>query len=54
VLTKGINEYPVPGQEVRKETYRDEYVPFDPKAIGKDLVFSALVVLGILFCCLCS
>ena len=61
VLTKGINEYPVPGQEVRKETYRDEYeallqkegVPFYPKAIGKDVVFSALVVLGILFCCLC-
>jgi ubiquinol-cytochrome c reductase cytochrome b subunit len=58
VLTKGINEYPVPGQEVRKETYHEEYeallqkegVPFYPKAIGKDLVFSALVVLGILFC----
>jgi ubiquinol-cytochrome c reductase cytochrome b subunit len=58
VLTKGINEYPVPGQEVRKETYQEQYeallkkegVPFYPKAIGKDLVFSALVVLGILFC----
>src|SRR5438034_382119 len=58
VLTKGINEYPVPGQEVRKETYLEEYesllktegVPFYPKAIGKDLVFSGLVMLGILFC----
>ncbi|TMA92367.1 MAG: c-type cytochrome [Deltaproteobacteria bacterium] len=58
VLTKGINEYPVPGHEVRKETYLEEYesllktegVPFYPKAIGKDLVFSGLVMLGILFC----
>jgi len=58
VLTKGINEYPVPGQEVRKETYQEQYgallkkegVPFYPKAIGKDLVFSALVMLGILIC----
>ncbi len=58
VLTKGINEYPVPRQEVRKETYAEEYevilkkegVPFYPKAIDKDLIFSGLVVLGILFC----
>ena len=59
VLAKGINEYPVPGQEVKKETYAEEYeallkkegVPFYPKAIDKDLVFSSLVMLGIL--CLC-
>ena len=59
VLAKGINEYPVPGQEVKKETYAEEYeavlkkkgVPFYPKAIDKDLVFSGLVMLGIL--CLC-
>ena len=58
VLAKGINEYPVPGQEVKKETYAEEYeavlkkegVPFYPKAIDKDLVFSSLVMLGILFC----
>ena len=58
VLTKGINEYPVPGQEVRKETYPEEYeailkkegVPFYPKAIDKDLIFSGLVMLGILAC----
>src|SRR6266403_2211027 len=58
VLTKGINEYPVPGHEVRKETYAEEYEallkkegePFYPKAINKDLVFSGLVMLGILFC----
>ena len=58
VLTKGINEYPVPGQEVRKETYAEGYeallkkegVPFYPKAIGKDLVFSGFVILSILVC----
>ena len=58
VLAKGINEYPVPGQEVKKETYAEEYeavlkkegVPFYPKAIDKDLMFSGLVILGILAC----
>jgi ubiquinol-cytochrome c reductase cytochrome b subunit len=58
VLTKGINEYPVPGQPVERETYVEEYetglkkdgVPFFPKAISKDLIFSALVMLGIVFC----
>ena len=58
VLAKGINEYPVPGREVKKETYAEEYeavlkkegVPFYPKAIDKDLVFSSLVMLGILAC----
>ena len=60
VLTKGINEYPVPGKPVEKETYAEEYeklikkegVPFFPKAISKDLVFSGLVTLGILGCAL--
>src|SRR5215510_10018101 len=60
VLTKGINEYPVPGKPVMKETYAEEYetlikkegVPFFPKAISKDLVFSGLVLLGILGCAL--
>jgi ubiquinol-cytochrome c reductase cytochrome b subunit len=60
VLTKGINEYPVPGKPVEKETYAEEYetllkkegVPFFPKAISKDLVFSGLVILGILGCAL--
>jgi ubiquinol-cytochrome c reductase cytochrome b subunit len=58
VLTKGINEYPVPGKLVKKETYAEEYeaelkktgVPFFPKAISKDLIFCALVLLGIVFC----
>jgi len=60
VLTKGINEYPVPGKVVVKETYQQEYenllkkdgVPFFPKAISKDLIFSAVVMLGILGCAL--
>ena len=60
VLTKGINEYPKPGHPVHKATYDAEYadllrkegVPFVPNAIGKDLVFAALVIIGILFCAL--
>jgi ubiquinol-cytochrome c reductase cytochrome b subunit len=60
VLTKGINEYPTPGKLVEKGAYDEEYqallkregVPFFPNAIGKDLVFAALVTLGILFCAL--
>jgi ubiquinol-cytochrome c reductase cytochrome b subunit len=58
VLTKGINDYPVPGKLVNKETYVEEYeaeikkdgVPFFPKAISKDLIFSGLVLLGIVAC----
>jgi ubiquinol-cytochrome c reductase cytochrome b subunit len=58
VLTKGINEYPVPGRHVKKSTYDAEYaeilrkegVPFVPNAVGKDLIFSALVMIGILAC----
>jgi ubiquinol-cytochrome c reductase cytochrome b subunit len=58
VLSKGINEYPVPGKLVKKETYAEEYeaeikrsgVPFFPKAISKDLVFCGLVLLGIVAC----
>ncbi len=60
VLTKGINEYPRPGHPVHKATYDAEYaeilhkdgVPFVPNAIGKDLIFAALVIVGILGCAL--
>ncbi len=60
VLTKGINEYPKPGAVVRRETYQAEYaadikktgVPFAPHVIGKDLIFSALVIFGIVGCAL--
>ena len=58
VLTKGINEYPRPGQLVQRETYDKEYaailkkegVPFFPKAISKDLVAASIVLFGILAC----
>lgn len=58
VLTAGINEYPEPGQLVDKITYRERYqqilkeqgVPFYPKAISKDLIFSALVIVAIFLC----
>jgi ubiquinol-cytochrome c reductase cytochrome b subunit len=60
VLAKGINEYPRPGHSVHKSTYDAEYaeilkkegVPFVPHAIGKDLIFSAIVIVGILGCAL--
>src|SRR5262245_21510562 len=60
VLTKGINEYPVPGEAVVKANYEQEYeklikkegVPFFPKAISKDLIFSGVVMLAILGCAL--
>ncbi len=60
VLTKGINEYPRPGHPVHKATYDAEYaqilrkegVPFVPHAIGKDLIFAAIVIAGILGCAL--
>jgi ubiquinol-cytochrome c reductase cytochrome b subunit len=60
VLTRGINEYPRPGHPVVKATYDNEYkeilkkdgVPFAPDAIGKDLVFAAVVIAGILLCAL--
>jgi ubiquinol-cytochrome c reductase cytochrome b subunit len=58
VLTRGINEYPEPGVPVRKETYdayyenviKEQGVPFVPEAIGKDLIFAALVLVAILGC----
>jgi ubiquinol-cytochrome c reductase cytochrome b subunit len=56
VLTKGINEYPKPGNIVRRSTYDAEYaeilrkdgVPFVPDAIDKDLIFAALTIVAIL------
>lgn len=58
VLAKGINEYPRPDHPVVRATYEAEYqeilrkdgVPFVPGAVGKDLVFAALVIIGILVC----
>src|SRR5882724_7130491 len=60
VLAKGINEYPKPGAVVKKESYEAEYeemihktgVPFVPNVIGKDLIFSALLMMAIVTCAL--
>lgn len=53
VLLKGINEYPKPGVQVRKETYAKDYeelvhkdgMPFMPDGIGKDIVANGLLLL---------
>ncbi len=57
VLKLGINEWPMPGRIVRRETYLKEYeqlthegVPFVPDAIWKDLVFGAAIVAAIGVC----
>src|SRR5216684_2963448 len=60
VLAKGINEYPKPGSIVKKESYATEYeemiektgVPFVPNVIGKDLIFSGLLIGAIVTCAL--
>ena len=56
VLRSGISEFPDPHQPVDRATYRERYeallrrtgVPFFPRAIEKDVVFGALVILAIL------
>ncbi len=58
VLKLGINEWPMPGRVVRRETYLRDYheltqrdgIPFVPDAIGKDIVFSGVVLLAIAAC----
>jgi ubiquinol-cytochrome c reductase cytochrome b subunit len=58
VLKLGINEWPMPGRIVRRETYLKDYhelverdgVPFVPEAIGKDLAFSGFVLLALAAC----
>jgi len=60
VLKLGINEWPMPGRLVRRSTYLEEYheltsrdgIPFVPAAIGKDLVFSGMILLAIAACAL--
>jgi len=60
VLKLGINEWPIPGHVVRRDTYVQEYnelahrdgIPFVPGAIWKDLVFSAAIILAV-FACAC-
>ncbi len=57
VLKLGINEWPMPGRIVRRDTYLKEYeqlthegVPFVPDAIWKDLVFGASIMAAIAVC----
>ncbi|HXJ36386.1 MAG TPA: cytochrome b N-terminal domain-containing protein [Candidatus Eisenbacteria bacterium] len=58
VLRLGINEWPMPGRLVRRDTYRAEYealvaadgVPFFPDAAKRDLVFGGFVILLLVAC----
>src|SRR5215469_17565912 len=58
VLKLGVNEWPMPGRIVRRETYEKEYhelvkkdgVPFWPAAIWKDMFFSAAIIVAIMAC----
>ncbi len=58
VLRLGINEWPMPGRLVYRETYRKRYekeierdgVPFFPTAARKDMVGMGVVVLAVLVC----
>jgi ubiquinol-cytochrome c reductase cytochrome b subunit len=58
VLKLGVNEWPMPGRVVRRDTYLQEYqelthrdgVPFAPNAIWKDIVFSGVVLLAVAAC----
>jgi ubiquinol-cytochrome c reductase cytochrome b subunit len=58
VLKLGINEYPMPGRLVNKDTYAAEYeemvhrdgVPFVPVAFQKDLVFAGVLICAVMFC----
>jgi ubiquinol-cytochrome c reductase cytochrome b subunit len=54
----GINEWPMPGRIVRKETYEKEYhelvkkdgIAFWPGAIWKDMFFSAAIIVAVMAC----
>jgi len=58
VLRLGVNEWPMPGRVVDRETYRKRYdeevhrdgVPFFPVAARKDMVGMAAAVLAVLTC----
>jgi ubiquinol-cytochrome c reductase cytochrome b subunit len=58
VLKLGINEWPMPGRIVRRESYIQEYnhlahtdgIPFVPGAVWKDLFFSAAIIFAVAFC----
>ena len=58
VLKLGINEWPMPGRIVRRETYLRDYSelvhrdgePFVPYAVWKDILFSGVILLSIAAC----
>ena len=58
VLKLGINEWPMPGRIVRRETYLRDYAelvhrngePFVPYAVWKDILFSGVILLSIAAC----
>jgi len=58
VLRLGINEWPMPGRLVSRESYRREYaarvhadgVPFVPDAAKRDLVFAGIVIASLVAC----
>ncbi len=58
VLKLGVNEWPMPGRLVRRNTYLKEYeelvrhdgLPFVPDAFWKDLFFSAAILLAVALC----
>ena len=58
VLRLGVNEWPMPGRLVDRETYRASYeaevhrdgVPFFPVAARKDMVAAGVVILAVLAC----
>jgi ubiquinol-cytochrome c reductase cytochrome b subunit len=58
VLKLGINEWPMPGRIVNRDTYLKEYhelthrdgVPFVPDAFRKDFVFSGIIILALVAC----
>src|SRR6266705_3390223 len=60
VLRLGINEWPMPGRVVDRNTYRQRYedevrrdgVPFFPNAARKDMVACGVVVLAVVLCAL--
>jgi ubiquinol-cytochrome c reductase cytochrome b subunit len=58
VVTLGVNEWPMPGRIVRRDTYLREYhdqirregVPFGSYGIWKDIWFSGIILLAIAAC----
>jgi ubiquinol-cytochrome c reductase cytochrome b subunit len=58
VIKLGINDWPMPGRIVRRDSYLEEYheltkkdgIPFVPDALWKDLFFSAAVLAAVAVC----